>query len=39
MANYEFIVNAMMHGYHEYQQIWQAEDGEVLRCIQGMGNQ
>ena len=28
----------MICGYHEYQQIWEAEDGEVLPCIRETGN-
>ena len=38
MAHHEFAVDAMIHGYHEYQEIWEAEDGEILRCIQETGN-
>ena len=33
MAYHEFMVDAMIRGYFEYQQIWKAEGGEVLRCI------
>ena len=38
MAYHKFMVDAMIRGYHEYQQIWEAEDGEVFRYIREMGN-
>ena len=34
----EFTVDAMIRGYHEYRQIWEAEDGEVLQCQRETGN-
>ena len=38
MALYQFTVDAMVRGYHEYKEIWEAEDGEVLRCQREAGN-
>ena len=38
MARHEFAVDAMICGYHEYQQIWEAEDDEILRCIRETSN-
>jgi len=36
----EFTVDAMIHGYHEYSQIWEAEDGKYFntkeRQVTGM---
>ena len=33
-----YVVEAMIHGYHEYQSIWEAEVGENLTCIREPGN-
>ena len=32
------VVEAMIRGYHEYQNIWEAEIGENLTCIREPGN-
>ena len=32
------VVEAMIHGYHEYQSIWEAEVGESLTCMREPGN-
>ena len=34
----EFTVDAMIREYQEYNQIWEAEDGEVLQCQRETGN-
>ena len=34
----EFTVDAMIHGYHEYRQTWEAEDGEILQCQREISN-
>ena len=37
MARYQFTVDAMIHRYQEYKQIWEAEDGEVKdKLVTGM---
>ena len=38
MNCHEFTVDAMIRGYYEHQQIWKAEDGEVLLCQREKGN-
>ena len=38
MAQYQFTVDAMVCWYNEYQQICEAEDGEVLQCRWETGN-
>ena len=38
MTCHEFTVDSMIRGYHEYQEIWEAEDGEVLLCKREIGN-
>ena len=36
---YEFSVQAMVRGYHIYQNIWDAAcDGELLNCERQIGN-
>ena len=36
---YEFFVQAMVQGYHIYQNIWDAAcDGELLNCERYIGN-
>ena len=36
---YEFFVQAMVQGYHIYQNIWNAAcDGELLNCKRQIGN-
>jgi len=31
-------VEAMVHGYHEYKNTWDAPIGELLRCEREVGN-
>ena len=33
-----FCVDAMVCGYHEYQDIWTATSGERLKCARKFGN-
>ena len=39
MTDHEFNVEAMVHGYHIYQSVWDAAvNGEVLNCYREVGN-
>ena len=39
MTDHEFSIEAMVHGYHIYQAVWDAAvDGEVLNCYREVGN-
>lgn len=31
-------IEAMVHGYHVYQSVWEAVNGEVLECSREIGN-
>ena len=33
-----FSVKGMIHGYHVYQDIWDAQQGERLTCVPEVGN-
>ena len=33
-----FSVEAMLHGYHQYQNAWDAPIGEILSCERKVGN-
>ena len=33
-----FSVEAMVRGYHEYQSVWDAPIGKMLRCERQVGN-
>ena len=35
---YEFTVNAMLRGYHVYQDMWEVNIGEILPCTREVGN-
>ena len=35
---YEFTVNAMVRGYHVYQDVWEVNIGEILPCTREIGN-
>ena len=35
---FAFSIEAMVRGYHVYQSVWEAVNGEVLKCSQEIGN-
>ena len=36
--SFSFTVDAMVHGYGDYQSVWQASLGENLKCVREVGN-
>ena len=35
---FAFSIEAMVRGYHVYQSVWEAVNGEVLECSREIGN-
>lgn len=38
LQHFTFSIEAMVWGYHVYQNVWKAIDGEVLECSREIGN-
>ena len=35
---FKFTINAMVRGYHIYQEVWEVHVGEILPCMREVGN-